>query len=158
MRAQPFALALALGACLSTGAGLSAQARPSAKEPADPAPLPIPAAWPAGEAYVLAQDAALPAYSYREVLADPRLVRLVDLALAHNQDLALALSNVEAATAQLRVQRAAFFPSWMSQQTISGAGAMGAGRTGLTLDRAISSICKALPLPMSWMCSGGSAG
>ncbi|KAG5733683.1 hypothetical protein E4T56_gene7834, partial [Termitomyces sp. T112] len=74
------ALALALPGVL--------EARPRADQPADPAPLPIPAAWPKGEAYVLPGDAALPTYSYAQVLGDPRLVKVIDLALAKNQDLA----------------------------------------------------------------------
>ncbi|RVU06440.1 efflux transporter outer membrane subunit [Novosphingobium umbonatum] len=85
-------------------------ARPKASEPADAAPPPIPTAWPKGEAYVLASDAALPSYSYRDVLGDARLVKLIDLALAHNQDLAVALANIETAQNQYRVQRGALMP------------------------------------------------
>jgi len=103
--------ALILGAAL-LAAAQPALARPAPDAPVDAAGLPVPATWPAGEAYVLAGDAALPSYSYAQVLGDPRLVKLVDLALAHNQDLAVALANIEAAGAQFRVQRAALFPEF----------------------------------------------
>ena len=43
-------------------------------------------------------------------MGDPRLVRVIDLALAHNQDVAQALANIEAARAQYRIQRAAGLP------------------------------------------------
>ncbi|NBC35624.1 efflux transporter outer membrane subunit [Novosphingobium sp. FSY-8] len=59
---------------------------------------------------VAASDAALPAYGYAQVLADPRLVRVIDLALAHNQDLSAAMANVEAARAQARIAGAPLLP------------------------------------------------
>jgi multidrug efflux system outer membrane protein len=71
--------------------------------------LPIPAQWPVGAPYP-APGAETPAYSYRDVLADPRLVALIDQGLAHNQDVAVAIANIEAAQAQFRISRAALFP------------------------------------------------
>jgi multidrug efflux system outer membrane protein len=73
-------------------------------------PLPIPAHLPLGTAYptLTAQDT--PAYSYRKVLADPRLVALIEQGLAHNQDVAAAVANIEAAQAQFRISRSALFP------------------------------------------------
>jgi len=100
------ALILAAFAC----AAAPALARPRADQPVDTAPAPIPSAWPKGEAYVLPGDAALPTYSHAQVLADPRLTRLITLALANNQDLAAALANIEAARQQITIQRAALFP------------------------------------------------
>lgn len=80
--------------------------------------LPVPPVWPAGDAYPRQGEAALPGYSYREVLADPRLRAVIDQALAHNQDVAAALANIEAARAQYRIQRAELLP-----ELVAGAGA-----------------------------------
>ena len=89
------------------------------------AETPVPAAWPTGAAYAPpAADA--PTYSYAQVMGDPRLVRLIDLALAHNQDVAQALANIEAARAQYRIQRAAGLP-----QIDAGAGYNHAGGSGM---------------------------
>jgi multidrug efflux system outer membrane protein len=74
-----------------------------------PAPA-IPSTWPTGEAYPAAAQPALPALTYRDVFKDPQLVRLIETALANNQDLRAALANVEVARAQYRVQRAELFP------------------------------------------------
>ena len=43
-------------------------------------------------------------------MADPRLQRLVEIALQNNRDLRVAVLNVAAAQAQYRIQRAALFP------------------------------------------------
>lgn len=107
-----------------------ALARPRADQPADAAPAPIPAQWPRGEAYAQPGDAALPAYRYDKVLADPRLVRLIDLALAHNQDLAVALANIAAARAQIQVQRSALFPEFDAGGSYNHAGGDGKLVTG----------------------------
>jgi multidrug efflux system outer membrane protein len=48
-----------------------------------------------------------PTYAYRDVLADPRLVALIEQGLAHNQDIAQAVANVQAAQAQFRIPRRA---------------------------------------------------
>ncbi|WDF71130.1 efflux transporter outer membrane subunit [Novosphingobium sp. KACC 22771] len=119
------ALALVVGP-----AGL--EARPRADQPADPAPLPIPSAWPKGEAYVLPADAALPSYSYAQVLADPRLVKVIELALAKNQDLALALANIETARNQYLVQRGALFPEIDANGAYTHAGGDGTRVGGAT--------------------------
>lgn len=108
------------------------EARPRADQPADPAPLPIPAAWPKGEAYVLPGDAALPTYSYAQVLGDPRLVKVIDLALAKNQDLAVALANIETARNQYLVQRGALFPEIDANGGFTHAGGDGNRVTGAT--------------------------
>ena len=72
--------------------------------------LPVPPTWPAGDAYLRQSEAALPTYSYRDVFTDPRLRAVVDQALANNQDVRLALANIEAARAQYRIQRAELLP------------------------------------------------
>ena len=75
-----------------------------------PAP-PVPPSWPTGDAYLRGSEAALPSYGYREVFADPRLRAIIDQALANNQDLQLALANIEAARARYRIRRAELFPA-----------------------------------------------
>ncbi len=72
--------------------------------------LPVPPSWPAGDAYLKQSEAALPSYSYRDVFADPRLRTVLDQALANNQDVALAIANIQASRAQYRIQRAELFP------------------------------------------------
>jgi multidrug efflux system outer membrane protein len=74
-----------------------------------PAP-PVPQSWPAGDAYLLQSEAALPVLSYKSVFTDPRLQSLVDQALANNRDLRVAYANVAAARAQVRVTRSGQFP------------------------------------------------
>jgi len=52
-------------------------------------------------------SAAIP---WQDFFKDPRLVRLVDIALANNRDMRVAALNVEKAGAQFRIQRAGLFP------------------------------------------------
>lgn len=81
--------------------------------------LPVPPSWPAGDAYLAQSEAALPVMTYREVFADPRLVEVIERALANNRNLRVAAANIDAARAQFRIQRAGQLP-------LIGAGA---GRT-----------------------------
>ncbi|MGY2488618.1 efflux transporter outer membrane subunit [Cupriavidus sp. CP313] len=91
-------------------------------------PAPVSAAFPAGEAYKTASvgtgSATLPAaeIGWRDFLADPRLQRLVELALQYNRDLRVAALNVEKVQAQYRIQHAAIFP-----QVNAGASASATG-------------------------------
>jgi len=62
-----------------------------------------PAAEPAGS--VTAAD-----LDWRQVLVDPRLQGVVDLALKQNRDLRVAVLNIEKARAQYGIQRSALFP------------------------------------------------
>jgi multidrug efflux system outer membrane protein len=77
---------------------------------------PVSATFPAGEAYKAPSGGAgsttLPAadIGWRNFLPDPRLQRLVELALQNNRDLRVAVLNVEQVQAQYRIQRAALFP------------------------------------------------
>jgi multidrug efflux system outer membrane protein len=48
---------------------------------------------------------------WRQVLVDPRLQGVVDLALKQNRDLRVAVLNIERARAQYRIQRSELFPS-----------------------------------------------
>ena len=70
-------------------------------------------AYPAGAAYKDSGGAGtLPAadVGWRNVLADPRLQRMVELALQNNRDLRIAVLNVAQVQAQYRIQRAGLFP------------------------------------------------
>jgi len=71
---------------------------------------PVPASWPAGDAYLAQSEASLPAVSYRDIFTDPRLQALVEQALANNRDLRVAAANLAAARAQVRAVRANQFP------------------------------------------------
>ena len=57
--------------------------------------------------------AAVPAadIGWREFFRDPRLQRLIELALTNNPDLRVASLNVELSRAQYRIQRAALLPA-----------------------------------------------
>ncbi len=71
---------------------------------------PVPASFPVAAA---APASTLPASAlgWRAMFGDPRLQRLIDLALVNNRDLRLATLNVEAAQAQANIQRAARLPA-----------------------------------------------
>lgn len=71
---------------------------------------PVPASFPMA-ATTLASAAPASAVCSRAMFADPRLQRLIDLALANNRDLRLATLNIEAAQAQANIQLAARLPA-----------------------------------------------
>jgi len=102
----PLVAALALSGC----AGLLPRdeaARPAAAlVPATLAEAPV-----AGSAPL--PEAAAPAW--RDVIAEPRLARLIEQALAHNRDLRLATLNIEAARAQYRISGANRWPTVNAQ-------------------------------------------
>lgn len=58
-------------------------------------------------------ETAAPAW--REVIAEPRLARLIEQSLAHNRDLRLATLNIEAARAQYRITGANRWPTVNAQ-------------------------------------------
>ncbi|MGA2801603.1 MAG: efflux transporter outer membrane subunit [Verrucomicrobiota bacterium] len=70
--------------------------------------------WPPvpGESESQTNAAAVPAadIGWREFFRDPRLRRLVELALTNNLDLRVAVLNVEQSRAQYRIRRAVLFP------------------------------------------------
>ena len=72
---------------------------------------PIPAEWPASAAASNAQGKALSAISWQDFFADSRLKQLVELALANNRDLRIAILNIEKARAQYRISDSARFPA-----------------------------------------------
>jgi multidrug efflux system outer membrane protein len=70
----------------------------------------IPAQWPRGDAYAEPGEAAAARLDLRQLFADPELIRIVELALANNQDVRLAAANVAAVRAQYDIQRAQRLP------------------------------------------------
>ena len=82
----------------------------SMEPPLPPSPLPVPPSWPAGDPYLVRNEAPLPAVTYREIFRDPRLQQLIVEALANNRDLRVAAANIAAARAQVRITRANQFP------------------------------------------------
>ncbi|WP_114226750.1 MULTISPECIES: efflux transporter outer membrane subunit [Sphingomonas] len=98
-----FATALTAGALLLSGC--------TSLDPAyvRPAP-PVPSTWPTGDPYV--QEApSLPAFDHHTVFRDVRLQTLVAQALINNRDLAIAVANIAAARAQVRITRANQLPA-----------------------------------------------
>jgi multidrug efflux system outer membrane protein len=88
-------------------ASVSLAACASMAPPYERPAAPVPTAWPAGaQAGPSAGDLA-----WRDVFEDARLQKVIDLALAQNRDLRVALANIEQARAQYRVQRAALLPT-----------------------------------------------
>jgi len=88
---------------------------------------PVPTAWPTGDAYLRQSEAALPSYSYHDVMPDPRLQRIIGQALANNQDVAAAVAQIAQARANYRIQRADLFP----QVDASGAYSHSGGQAAL---------------------------
>ena len=88
-------------------AGLSAcSLTPTLERPV----VPVPTSFPVN---TTAPASTLPASAlgWRAMFGDPRLQRLIDLAVANNRDLRVATLNVEAAQAQANIQRAARLPA-----------------------------------------------
>jgi multidrug efflux system outer membrane protein len=75
--------------------------------------LPVPDQWPM-PATTLEQpgvNAAARDIGWRDFFVDTRLEQLIDLALANNRDLRVAVLNIGRARAEYRIQRAALLPS-----------------------------------------------
>lgn len=114
----PLALAM-----LALAPGTAVLARPATDTPAIQE---VPPSWPQGEAYAPPTAAGeAPAYTYRQVLSDPRLVTLIDMALAHNPDVEAALANIAAARAQYRIQDAQRLPQLDASGSYTRAGGPG---------------------------------
>ena len=75
-----------------------------------PAP-PVAASYPDSEQAQGAGARPATEIGWREFFTDARLKKLVELALANNRDLRVAVLNIEVARAQYRIQRADLFPS-----------------------------------------------
>ena len=95
-------------------------------------PAPIPAEWPAGPACRQAGASAnaplAPDLNWREFFTDPKLQRVIGLALTNNRDLRLAALNVERARALYGIQRDELFPALYVQ----GAGGKSRASADLT--------------------------
>lgn len=78
--------------------------------PADVVPATLSAAGADAASAPTAAATAQAAPAWREVVTDPRLVKVVEAALAHNRDLKLAALNVDAARASYRITDAALLP------------------------------------------------
>lgn len=102
MRAVIFALVFVVSACSLT---------PQLKVPAPPVPATFPLATEQGSTRGGA------AIGWRTMFRDPRLQRLIELALDHNRDLRLAALNVEAAQSQYRIERSRRLPAIESSLT-----------------------------------------
>ncbi len=99
------AASLALGGCMNL---TPAYERPAAPVAATYAPELLPAG-PAGAAG--AAGAAAAEIEWQRYFADERLKRLIDIALANNRDLRVAVLNIEQARASYQIKRAAELPS-----------------------------------------------
>ncbi len=109
MSPSSFARRALLALVLAFVAGCSLQ--PTYERP----PAPVAGTFPSGAAYKSAQTpggTTLPAadIGWHDFLRDARLQRLVEIALANNRDLRVAMLNVEQVRAQYRIQRASHFP------------------------------------------------
>lgn len=76
---------------------------------------PVDAAYPTGDAYPVGGYAAsgqvaAAELGWRDYFTDPRLRRLIEVALENNRDLRIAALNMDAYRAQYRIQRAELFP------------------------------------------------
>jgi outer membrane protein, multidrug efflux system len=94
-----------------------------------PVPVPVPASWPIGDAYLRQSEAPLPSYTYQDVFRDARLQSLVTQALANNRDLMVAAANIEAARAQVTITRANQFPTLDANGRATVSGGSGSGTT-----------------------------
>ena len=95
----------AISALIAVALSGCATLAPPYRQPA----LPTPDAWPDGGGQPGQASASdLP---WRQVVADPRLQQVVELALAQNRDLRVAVANIERARGLYGVQRAELLPS-----------------------------------------------
>lgn len=99
---------------------------PRYERPASPVPL----SWPVGDAYLRQSEAELPALGYRDVFRDPRLLTLIESAIANNRDLRIAAANVAAARASYRIQRAERLPLIDAGASASDTGGSGTSTSG----------------------------
>src|SRR5579862_2871202 len=75
---------------------------------------PVPNSWPGdavGSAAAGSAAGSADQIGWRDFFTDPRLERLIDIALANNRNLRIAVLNVAASEAQFRIQRGNLFPT-----------------------------------------------
>ncbi|KQR42800.1 efflux transporter outer membrane subunit [Acidovorax sp. Leaf160] len=104
-------------------------------------PPPVPARFPhQGAGPVDAATVAAADIGWKRMFGDPRLQRLIELALEHNRDLRLAALNVDALGAQYRIQRSSQWPGASLEASTSRerAGATGQGAPGAAAQAATS--------------------
>jgi multidrug efflux system outer membrane protein len=97
----------AIATCIAAAAVLTAcTLAPRYERP----PAPVPGSWHAqsSAAGPLPEAADI---GWRDFFPDVRMQRMIELALSNNRDLRVSALNVQAADAQYRIQRAAFFPT-----------------------------------------------
>jgi multidrug efflux system outer membrane protein len=80
---------------------------PHYERPASPAPE----AWPDGPAYDVQSEAAAVLPDWHAFYSNPKLQRLIEMALDGNRDIQIAALNIERARSAYRVQRAQSVPS-----------------------------------------------
>lgn len=100
-------------------------------------PAPVSDSWPAGAADVKTTNAVASDMDWREFFDDPRLQKLIQLALENNRDLRTAALRVEETRAQYRIERAGLFPGVAGQASFTRqrfSGAVTAFNGGTTLD------------------------
>jgi len=94
----------ALGVVLAAGCA-------SLAPPHERPPLPVAAQFPGATAADAAGSTAVAEVDWRQVFADARLQRLIELALANNRDLRTAALNVEVARERAQAQAASLWPT-----------------------------------------------
>ena len=97
---------------------------PQYKRPASP----VATTYPENDAPGAINARTADTIAWREFFTDPRLNRLIDLALASNRDLRVATLRVEQARAQYHVQRAELWPE--VEATGKGSRSRTPGRAG----------------------------
>jgi len=73
-------------------------------------PAPVSDSWPNGVAPASSTNTVAADIDWRRFFDDPRLQKLIELALTNNRDFRIAALRVEETRAQYRIQRAEFFP------------------------------------------------
>lgn len=133
---RPLTLLLSLTSLLS-----ACSLTPPLQRPTSPIPTQFPAYSPAhaptqgGPRIEPTAPFPLPSAAqldWRALLGDPRLQRLIELALEHNRDLRLAVLNVQAVQAQYRIQRADRLPGVAAEATASRERTAAAGNAAKT--------------------------
>ena len=97
----PLALALALSGCMSLA--------PKYERPATPVAAVFPDSAPSGASP--ATTAAANQIAWKQYFGDARMNRLIDLSLANNRDLRVAILNIEQARAAYQIRRADTVPT-----------------------------------------------
>jgi multidrug efflux system outer membrane protein len=103
----------------------------------DRPPAPVSVAWPGGSISPKPTGSSAADLDWQDFFDDPRLRRLIEIALQNNRDLRVATLRVEEARAQYRIQRSELFPGFeghanFTRQRFSGAVTTFNGGTTLT--------------------------